>query len=548
MSRLTVWTINRIRNAFRRLPPELRAQAQFLIGQSESSQGRTGKATEAFRRALVLEPGNVGSRIALANMLSARGDHSAAVTELETVIRAQPNNVQARAMKGQIEAVQGRIGASIATFEACIELDPDCANAHESLAHLYRVEHRASEAVELLRSWTARHPSDERAWRDLGHSRWEESEQRRNSSVFKDAEDGCPPFEEVMATDTDLAAVGSDLEPSAAIERLARAAEMWSLQVAAQRSVLGRLDTLMTLARYQNSQGRMRVMALNLVKSGLSAFPRPALPPPPGIPQDLRDAFTMQGRADHAPGYCDSTLPVECSDVLADEHLLGFMHHNLTALPESMQERARALLLGYEASDDAQTKRAFERFAAPGAYDFRNFEPLAYFGITEPLEGLRVAVVGEQAPFVASLCVAGGAQVDVVHVGPMHCSASLVRAVELGEWLASDANYDLIVCPSIVESWGLGRHGEPLDPDGDLTLFGRLRAKLAPNGRLAASLPLGRDRLIFNATRIYGPHRLPKLLAGLDRIGPARIREDQLGARRAVRTHFVFREPPRPQA
>jgi hypothetical protein len=58
-------------------------------------------------------------------------------------------------------------------------------------------------------------------------------------------------------------------------------------------------------------------------------------------------------------------------------------------------------------------------------------------------------------------------------------------------------------CMHVVEHIGLGRYGDPLDPDGDLKAMAELQRVLAIGGSLLFVVPVGRSRLMFNAHRIY---------------------------------------------
>ncbi len=59
-------------------------------------------------------------------------------------------------------------------------------------------------------------------------------------------------------------------------------------------------------------------------------------------------------------------------------------------------------------------------------------------------------------------------------------------------------------CMHVVEHIGLGRYGDPLDPDGDLKAINELKRVLAPNGYLIFVVPVGGKSIImFNAHRIY---------------------------------------------
>jgi SAM-dependent methyltransferase len=59
-------------------------------------------------------------------------------------------------------------------------------------------------------------------------------------------------------------------------------------------------------------------------------------------------------------------------------------------------------------------------------------------------------------------------------------------------------------CMHVVEHIGLGRYGDPLDPDGDLKAISELIRVLAPDGNLLFVVPVGKkSRIMFNAHRIY---------------------------------------------
>jgi len=56
-----------------------------------------------------------------------------------------------------------------------------------------------------------------------------------------------------------------------------------------------------------------------------------------------------------------------------------------------------------------------------------------------------------------------------------------------------------------VEHFGLGRYGDPIDPEGWRKAMHSLARVLAPAGRLYFSVPIGKERLVFNAHRIFSP-------------------------------------------
>lgn len=59
-----------------------------------------------------------------------------------------------------------------------------------------------------------------------------------------------------------------------------------------------------------------------------------------------------------------------------------------------------------------------------------------------------------------------------------------------------------------MEHVGLGRYGDPIDPDGWSTSLLEMVRCLGPGGRLYLSVPIGRERLEFDAHRVFDPLRI----------------------------------------
>lgn len=72
-----------------------------------------------------------------------------------------------------------------------------------------------------------------------------------------------------------------------------------------------------------------------------------------------------------------------------------------------------------------------------------------------------------------------------------------------------------ISCLHVIEHVGLGRYGDPLDPDGDLKAFAELRRVLTLGGQLLVAVPVGRPRVEFNAHRVYSTAQVLDALRGL---------------------------------
>jgi glycosyltransferase involved in cell wall biosynthesis len=70
-------------------------------------------------------------------------------------------------------------------------------------------------------------------------------------------------------------------------------------------------------------------------------------------------------------------------------------------------------------------------------------------------------------------------------------------------------------CMHTIEHIGLGRYGDPIDPDGDLKAIKELVRVLAPGGTLLFVTPVGKPRIQFNAHRIYSYDQITNYFSDL---------------------------------
>ena len=66
-------------------------------------------------------------------------------------------------------------------------------------------------------------------------------------------------------------------------------------------------------------------------------------------------------------------------------------------------------------------------------------------------------------------------------------------------------NYtDSLSCLHSLEHFGLGRYGDPINPTGYIDAVKNMAAMLNQNGTFYLSVPLGMERVEFNALRVFG--------------------------------------------
>ena len=80
----------------------------------------------------------------------------------------------------------------------------------------------------------------------------------------------------------------------------------------------------------------------------------------------------------------------------------------------------------------------------------------------------------------------------------------------------ADLSIASLSCLHVIEHVGLGRYGDPLCPHGARKAAGELARVLAPGGRLYLSTPVGRERVCFNAHRVFSPQTIVDWFSNLE--------------------------------
>lgn len=200
-------------------------------------------------------------------------------------------------------------------------------------------------------------------------------------------------------------------------------------------------------------------------------------------------------------------LPQENVDIVLDK---------ATNLPTTGRRSGTAASEG-EVAWDAQKIANYEATAKArgeayyGPVDTRLYKVLD----RNPIKGQAVVIMGSLEPFYEIVALTfGAASVTTVEYGSRLCTDPRFEIIKPHELLASKRKFDVALSISSFEHDGLGRYGDPLDPEGDLKAMAYMRDQvLKPGGALLLAMPSGGDFIEFNAHRIYGRERF-KLMAG----------------------------------
>lgn len=76
-----------------------------------------------------------------------------------------------------------------------------------------------------------------------------------------------------------------------------------------------------------------------------------------------------------------------------------------------------------------------------------------------------------------------------------------------------DGSVESLSCLHVIEHIGLGRYGDPIDPQGSVKAALELQRIVRPGGKLYLSLPIGRERICFNAHRVHAPSSVVQMFS-----------------------------------
>lgn len=79
----------------------------------------------------------------------------------------------------------------------------------------------------------------------------------------------------------------------------------------------------------------------------------------------------------------------------------------------------------------------------------------------------------------------------------------------------ANSSLSSLSCLHVIEHIGLGRYGDEIDPAGCFSGLSELERVLARGGRLYLSTPVGRERVCFNAHRVFAAATILKALPSL---------------------------------
>lgn len=211
-----------------------------------------------------------------------------------------------------------------------------------------------------------------------------------------------------------------------------------------------------------------------------------ALRPTSIIPKELLNQYTMNGWAEVEQWYFNDSQPTGTSVVFTEAMIERFL-----------------------------TRISRRESVAYGETSVWLYDALTMHSI----EKMDVAIMGSVSPHFESVCLAFGGRPTTIEYSTILSEDPRVAVVTVEEFWQKPRTFDAAFSISSFEHDGLGRYGDPLNPVGDLEAMKKMKTIVKPGGLLYLAIPIGRDRLVWNAHRIYGKIRLPMLLEGWKVVG-----------------------------
>lgn len=204
--------------------------------------------------------------------------------------------------------------------------------------------------------------------------------------------------------------------------------------------------------------------------------------PPEEIPSLLLDKYSLNGSIDINKWYLN--------DVCLSFIPRFYTHEKVEYFFKKIENRED---LGYKETNDEL------------------YKALAKYSIKDK----TCVVMGSISPFYESVCLYFGAlDVTTLEYNKLVSFHPKIKTMRPFEYDQNPTAFEVGLSISSFEHDGLGRYGDPVNPEADLYAMKKMKNIIRKSGILILAVPVGRDMVVWNAHRVYGKIRLPMLLKG----------------------------------
>jgi SAM-dependent methyltransferase len=216
------------------------------------------------------------------------------------------------------------------------------------------------------------------------------------------------------------------------------------------------------------------------------------------IPKSLINDFTLNGEVELIYEYSEEP------DIVIEKYRIR--EENIKKMVEKIKKHEKFPLSedGMSGSSYPALDKCFYGIVDTNDYDLKN---------------KNVLIIGTSTGWYESFVLAYGGIPHVVEYIDVEYDGEQIKYYKPEELSKLNFKFDFCISFSSYEHDGLGRYGDPIDPNGDLKSMRELKTVMKEDGILFLAVPVGLDRIVFNLHRIYGKARLPLLLENWKFIG-----------------------------
>ncbi len=211
------------------------------------------------------------------------------------------------------------------------------------------------------------------------------------------------------------------------------------------------------------------------------------------IPKELLDAYTMNGKVKLFSMYYDEREALHKKE-WNQEYINSFLS----------KYSIKNIISGNEGTSPYGHKVCINLLTAFIEYNIQN---------------KKIAVVGSTSPWIEAILINLNNNVTTIEYNVPESKYDNLHCKDYFNYFKNNnETYDAIVTFSSIEHSGLGRYGDPLDPNGDIDTMNTIHNNLVKDGLLIWGAPVGKDALSWNAHRVYGKYRLPILFNNFEEL------------------------------
>ena len=106
-----------------------------------------------------------------------------------------------------------------------------------------------------------------------------------------------------------------------------------------------------------------------------------------------------------------------------------------------------------------------------------------------PIKGKEVGIIGSVFPFYECVVLTFGGHPTTIDYNKIISEDPRITTLTVDEFKKNPRKFDVILSISSIEHDGLGRYGDPINPNGDLEFMTKAKSLLKEGGHMILAVP-----------------------------------------------------------